>query len=89
MGCCYSSEKPTVYEVTIDNQGIARHVPEGQGTHLIRVSEANETILEEKPTSIITTPNPTFQRPMTTNAKRVHPLTTGTYEKKDPETNKA
>ncbi|ORX61419.1 hypothetical protein DM01DRAFT_1122246 [Hesseltinella vesiculosa] len=86
MGCCQSSEKPTVYEVTIDDQGIARHVPEGQGTHFIRVSDNNETILEEKPsiTENLTSPNPTFQTPMSLHSKRIHPLTTG--EKKDPET---
>lgn len=40
--------KPTVYEVTLDNDGVAHHVAEGQGTHFIHVSENNETILEEK-----------------------------------------
>ncbi|ORZ15892.1 hypothetical protein BCR42DRAFT_44430 [Absidia repens] len=82
MGCCYSSEKPTVYEVTLDNDGVARHVSEGQGTHYIHVSESNETILEEKPTStlekpVLTSPNPTFQRPLVAHPhskQRIHPV---------------
>ncbi|SAL98638.1 hypothetical protein [Absidia glauca] len=80
MGCCYSSEKPTVYEVTLDSDGVARHVSEGQGTHYIHVSDSNETILEEKPTLEKTvspiSPNPTFQKPLVAHhpsKQRIYP----------------
>ncbi|KAI9314720.1 hypothetical protein BX666DRAFT_1962677 [Dichotomocladium elegans] len=49
MGCCISQEdKSTVYEVTIDANGVARRVPNGKGTHFIHVSDDCETHLEEK-----------------------------------------
>ncbi|KAI8329302.1 hypothetical protein BC941DRAFT_476384 [Chlamydoabsidia padenii] len=75
MGCCYSSEKPTVYEVTLDNDGVAHRVPDGQGTHYIHVSESNETVLEVKPKQIGSS-NSTFQRPLTAHPHsnhRIHP----------------
>ncbi|KAG2190925.1 hypothetical protein INT46_008967 [Mucor plumbeus] len=51
MGCCISHpffEKETVYEVTLDADGVAQRVPKGQGTHFIHISSNNETHLEEK-----------------------------------------
>ncbi|KAK4520580.1 uncharacterized protein ATC70_006457 [Mucor velutinosus] len=52
MGCCISHpffEKETVYEVTLDADGVAQRVPKGQGTHFIHISSKNgETHLEEK-----------------------------------------
>ncbi|KAI8990321.1 hypothetical protein BDB01DRAFT_718247 [Pilobolus umbonatus] len=51
MGCCISHpyfQKETVYEVTLDADGVAQRVPKGQGTHFIHVSNNNETHLEEK-----------------------------------------
>ncbi|CAO3646562.1 unnamed protein product [Cunninghamella blakesleeana] len=76
MGCCQSSEA-SIVEVTLDSNGVARQVPEGQGTHFIHISEHDETILEEKPgihiTHSISTPNPTFQKPLK-HSKRIHPL---------------
>ncbi|KAI8344587.1 hypothetical protein BC941DRAFT_464800 [Chlamydoabsidia padenii] len=89
MGCCYSSEKPTVYEVTLDSDGVARHVSEGQGTHYIHVSDSNETILEEKPTLTLDntvppiTPNPTFQRPLVAHhpsKQRIYPANNDHYK---------
>ncbi|KAG0182116.1 DNA excision repair protein ERCC-8 [Apophysomyces sp. BC1034] len=41
------SEEVTIYEVTVDADGIARRVPKGQGTHLIYVTD-DETHMEEK-----------------------------------------
>ncbi|ORZ01594.1 hypothetical protein BCR43DRAFT_414332, partial [Syncephalastrum racemosum] len=38
----------TVYEVVLDQNGVARRVPQGQGTHLIHVTEDKETHLEQK-----------------------------------------
>lgn len=34
--------------MTLDNDGVAHRVPEGQGTHYIHVSDSNETVLEVK-----------------------------------------
>lgn len=34
--------------MTLDNNGVAHRVPEGQGTHYIHVSDSNETVLEVK-----------------------------------------
>ncbi|KAI8647920.1 hypothetical protein BD408DRAFT_407989 [Parasitella parasitica] len=51
MGCCISHpcfQKETVYEVTLDADGVAQRVPKGQGTHFIHISSNNETHLEEK-----------------------------------------
>ncbi|KAI9257263.1 hypothetical protein BDA99DRAFT_515947 [Phascolomyces articulosus] len=49
MGCCFSqTDKTTVYEVTLDANGVARRVPAGTGTHFIHVNEEYETHLEEK-----------------------------------------
>ncbi|KAI8147483.1 hypothetical protein BJV82DRAFT_595635 [Fennellomyces sp. T-0311] len=49
MGCCFSqTDKTTVYEVTLDANGVARRVPAGTGTHFIHVSSDYETHLEEK-----------------------------------------
>ncbi|KAI8079840.1 uncharacterized protein BX664DRAFT_341584 [Halteromyces radiatus] len=89
MGCCHSSEKPTVYEVTLDHDGIARHVSEGQGTHYIHVSESNETILEEKPNLTpeekITSPNPTFQKPLVPylSKQRIYPSSNNNISKEE------
>ncbi|KAI9302806.1 hypothetical protein BJ944DRAFT_184461, partial [Cunninghamella echinulata] len=80
----------TVYEVTLDNNGVARQVGEGQGTHFIHISEHNETILEEKPgitiTQSISTPNPTFQKPLK-HSKRIHPLVSKPINEKNPASN--
>ncbi|KAI8883246.1 hypothetical protein K501DRAFT_184893 [Backusella circina FSU 941] len=49
MGCCLSHiEKETVYEVTLDADGVAHRVPKGEGTHYIHVSKNSETHMEEK-----------------------------------------
>ncbi|KAI9323540.1 hypothetical protein BX666DRAFT_1839974, partial [Dichotomocladium elegans] len=48
MGCCISSDQSRVYEVVLDRNGVARRVPEGQGTHLIHVSNQKETRMEQK-----------------------------------------
>ncbi|CAO3590778.1 unnamed protein product [Absidia cylindrospora] len=83
MGCCYSVEKPVVYEVTLDSDGVAHHVAEGQGTHYIYVSENNETILEEKNNSnhdkpVLSAPkNSTMQgtiTPQHPSDQRIHPM---------------
>ncbi|KAI7903945.1 uncharacterized protein BX663DRAFT_551010 [Cokeromyces recurvatus] len=76
MGCCISHpffEKETVYEVTLDSDGVAHRVPKGQGTHFIHVSPSNETHLEEKTTqSSATNKWPSLAiSPIYT--KRVHP----------------
>lgn len=41
-------DQSTVYEVTLDANGVAHRVPNGQGTHFIHVSEDSETHMEEK-----------------------------------------
>ncbi|KAI8137102.1 hypothetical protein BJV82DRAFT_675163 [Fennellomyces sp. T-0311] len=61
MGCCMSSEQSKVYEVVLDQNGVARRVPEGQGTHLIYESQFKETRMEQKsdytlPSSLSTFP---------------------------------
>ncbi|KAL1931424.1 hypothetical protein VTP01DRAFT_9566 [Rhizomucor pusillus] len=43
-----SVDKPRVFEVVLDHNGVARRVPEGQGTHLIHVSQDKETRMEQK-----------------------------------------
>ncbi|CAO3584593.1 unnamed protein product [Absidia cylindrospora] len=48
MGCCVSTEEVTIHEVVFDEQGIARRVPKGQGTHLIHVYQDQETDIEKK-----------------------------------------
>ncbi|KAI9492455.1 hypothetical protein BDB00DRAFT_873367 [Zychaea mexicana] len=49
MGCCFSqTDKTTVYEVTLDANGVARRVPVGTGTHFIHITSDYETHLEEK-----------------------------------------
>ncbi|KAI7864434.1 hypothetical protein BDF14DRAFT_1884319 [Spinellus fusiger] len=48
MGCCISLQKPTIYEVTLDDNGVAHRVRSGQGTHLIYVSKDKETHMEKK-----------------------------------------
>ncbi|CEI92433.1 hypothetical protein RMCBS344292_06691 [Rhizopus microsporus] len=82
MGCCMShcsfSEKETVYEVTLDANGVAQRVPKGQGTHFIHISPHKETLLKEK--SDITAPSPTYHHdkwPSMTAPiynQRVHPM---------------
>ncbi|KAI8070506.1 hypothetical protein BC940DRAFT_296304 [Gongronella butleri] len=47
MGCCNSSEA-TVHEVVFDEQGIAKRVAKGQGTHLIHVYSDMETDIQKK-----------------------------------------
>lgn len=37
-----------MHEVVFDQQGIARRVPKGQGTHLIHVYQDQETDIEKK-----------------------------------------
>lgn len=44
----YILSQETVYEVTLDADGVAQRVPKGQGTHFIHISSNNETHLEEK-----------------------------------------
>ncbi|CAO3642739.1 unnamed protein product [Cunninghamella blakesleeana] len=48
MGCCMSTEEPTIHEVVFDEKGIAHQVPKGQGTHLIHVYPDQETNIEKK-----------------------------------------
>ncbi|KAI8992165.1 hypothetical protein BDF20DRAFT_807110, partial [Mycotypha africana] len=55
MGCCMSNERVnfskdtnTVFEVTIDEQGKAHRVAEGEGTHIIRITPDQGEILERK-----------------------------------------
>lgn len=43
-----TNDQSAVYEVTLDANGVAHRVPNGQGTHFIHVSEESETHLEEK-----------------------------------------
>lgn len=49
----YILSQETVYEVTLDADGVAQRVPKGQGTHFIHISSNNETHLEEKVKKII------------------------------------
>ncbi|KAI9025052.1 hypothetical protein CLU79DRAFT_746008 [Phycomyces nitens] len=90
MGCCYSLEKPTVYEVVLDENGVAQRVRTGQGTHLIHVSKDKETHMEKKitlPSSIssLTCPEAAYKPPtaMTWTApslttKKIHPVNLNT-----------
>ncbi|SAM02358.1 hypothetical protein [Absidia glauca] len=48
MGCCISTEEASIHEVVFDENGIARRVPKGQGTHLIHVYQDQETNIEKK-----------------------------------------
>ncbi|KAI7860685.1 hypothetical protein BDC45DRAFT_529317 [Circinella umbellata] len=58
MGCCFSqTDKTTVYEVTLDANGVARRCPTGKGTHFIHVNQDYETHLEEKKYDIIQQPD--------------------------------
>ncbi|KAI9483339.1 MAG: hypothetical protein EXX96DRAFT_557820 [Benjaminiella poitrasii] len=83
MGCCVSHpffEKETVYEVTLDADGVAHRVPKGQGTHFIHVSPNNETHLEEKTPEhpVVDTNNSNSKWPSLSipqfYTKRVHPV---------------
>ena len=44
----YYYNQTTVYEVTLDANGVARRCPTGKGTHFIHVNQDYETHLEEK-----------------------------------------
>ncbi|KAI8330444.1 hypothetical protein BC941DRAFT_329356, partial [Chlamydoabsidia padenii] len=57
MGCCVSTEEGTIHEVVFDQQGIARRVPKGQGTHLIHVYQDQETDIEKKSRAGIVLPS--------------------------------
>ncbi|KAI8090326.1 hypothetical protein BDF21DRAFT_411026 [Thamnidium elegans] len=48
MGCCISHDKVSTIEVVLDSNGVARRVPSGQGTHLIRTFPDKETKMERK-----------------------------------------
>ncbi|GAA5798398.1 hypothetical protein EDC94DRAFT_593914 [Helicostylum pulchrum] len=48
MGCCISHDKVGTIEVVVDRDGVARRVPSGQGTHLIRTFPDKETKMERK-----------------------------------------
>ncbi|KAF7732381.1 DNA excision repair protein ERCC-8 [Apophysomyces ossiformis] len=60
------AQEVTVYEVTVDADGIARRVPKGQGTHLIYVTD-DETHMEEKANleTYLSKPEPTYQASVT------------------------
>ncbi|KAI7880313.1 hypothetical protein K492DRAFT_207614 [Lichtheimia hyalospora FSU 10163] len=85
MGCCFSQQdKSTVYEVTLDANGVAHRVPNGQGTHFIHVSKESETHMEEKPVIDVdlSKPSPTYKQPPRFNllpsrpsSKRIQPST--------------
>ncbi|CDH61410.1 predicted protein [Lichtheimia corymbifera JMRC:FSU:9682] len=85
MGCCFSQQdKSTVYEVTLDANGVAHRVPNGQGTHFIHVSEDSETHMEEKPVIDVdlSKPSPTYKQPprftflpSRASSKRIQPST--------------
>ncbi|KAG2190359.1 hypothetical protein INT46_002833 [Mucor plumbeus] len=52
MGCCIShdnDQKVNTIEVVLDENGVARRVSAGQGTHLIRIYPDKETKMERKP----------------------------------------
>ncbi|KAL7333498.1 hypothetical protein PS15p_202394 [Mucor circinelloides] len=51
MGCCISHDKDQVntIEVVLDENGVARRVAAGQGTHLIKIFPDKETKMERKP----------------------------------------
>ncbi|KAI9361567.1 hypothetical protein BD770DRAFT_340938 [Pilaira anomala] len=89
MGCCYSQVSSV--EVVLDSNGVARRVPAGQGTHLIRTYPDKETKMERKlpirPSEIsnLTRPQAAFYPPkapiMTScfsNNKKIHPNITVT-----------
>jgi hypothetical protein len=40
--------QPLVYEVRLDNAGVAYRVPNGTGTHLIHINGEQEMFIEEK-----------------------------------------
>ncbi|KAG2176108.1 hypothetical protein INT43_005341 [Umbelopsis isabellina] len=52
MGCCISMPhllgKPLVYEVKLDEAGVAYRVESGTGTHYIHINGDEEMFIEEK-----------------------------------------
>ncbi|CAO3638479.1 unnamed protein product [Mucor hiemalis] len=97
MGCCMSNDKISTIEVVLDENGVARRVAPGQGTHLIRKLPDNETKMERKsPTkpsqlSNLSRPEAIYypaKFPMMTSCfpstKRVYPNTSITDEDKIP-----
>ncbi|KAI8079710.1 uncharacterized protein B0P05DRAFT_444669, partial [Gilbertella persicaria] len=49
MGCCVSHCKVKTVEVILDENGVARCVAEGKGTHFVHTWPDKRTTLQRKP----------------------------------------